>query len=95
MYLNSFNVFKKSLLVFFLLFSFNVSALTNEERARKLFVETNLKLETNCKNNFGIFETIIDLSLKSNLSKLRGSYSKSDLSSIPDYQKRLADSITC
>lgn len=84
-----------SIFIIFLIFSFSVFALTNEEKARKLFVETNLELETNCNNNFGIFQTIIDLSLTSDLSKLKGSYSKSDLSSIPDYQKRLADSITC
>lgn len=82
-------------ILIFAFYALNVSALTNEEKARKLFVETNLELEKNCKNNFGIFQTIIDLSLTSDLSKLRGSYSKSDLSSIPDYQKRLADTISC
>lgn len=86
----------KFLLILILtLFSLNVFALTNEEKARKLFVETNLELETNCKNYFTIFDTIIDLSLKSNLSKLRGSYRLSDLSTISDYQIRLNDSIIC
>ena len=45
------------------LYALNVSALTNEEKARKLFVETNLELETSCNNYFTIFDTIIDLSL--------------------------------
>ena len=90
--MNKVNFLLPILLIFY---SFNSNALTNEEKARKLFVETNLKLETNCKNGFAIFETLIDLSIGSNLSKLRSSYSISDLSSIPDYQNRLSDSITC
>jgi len=90
--MNKVNFLLPILLIFY---SFNSNALTNEEKARKLFVETNLELETNCKNDFAIFETLIDLSIGSNLSKLRGSYSISDLSSILDYQNRLADSITC
>lgn len=77
------------------LYALNVSALTNEEKARKLFVETNLELETSCNNYFTIFDTIIDLSLGSNLLKLKGSYRLSDLSTISDYQIRLNDSIIC
>tara|TARA_B100001059_G_C17726873_1_gene523955 strand:- start:65 stop:991 length:927 start_codon:yes stop_codon:yes gene_type:complete len=82
-------------ILIFAFYALNVSALTNEEKARKLFVETNLELETSCNNYFTIFDTVIDLSLRSNLSKLRGSYRLSDLSSISGYQSRLNDSITC
>lgn len=77
------------------LFSLNAFALTNEEKARKLFVETNLELERNCKNNFAIFETLIDLSLGSYLSKFRGSIDLDDLQSISDYQIKVNDSIAC
>ena len=86
----------KFLLILILtLFSLNVFALTDEEKARKIFVETNLELETNCKNNFSIFETLIDLSLGSYLSKFRGAIDLDNLESISDYQIKVDDSIDC
>jgi hypothetical protein len=65
------------------IFSLNVFGLTNEEKARKLFVETKLELEIQCRDvnlNNSILES---LNLLKNISK----YATYDLTSLDDLRE--------
>ena len=77
-------MFKSLILCVVLFFSFNSLALTNEEKARKLYVEVNLDLEKNCSNYFSIID--ITKSLKF-FSKVKNSYNLSDISDLIEYEE--------
>ena len=85
-------MFKSLILCVVLLFSFNSLALTNEEKARKLYVEVNLDLEKNCSDYFSIIDITKSLTF---FSKVRNSYNLSDISDLIEYEERINEIYSC
>jgi len=73
-----------------LLFSFNSLALTNEEKARKLYVETNLDLNKNCSDYYTPHDTSV-----STFHKIKGNYNLNILDDLFEYQKILEEFLYC
>ena len=88
-------MFKNLALCLILLFSFNSIALTNEEKARKLYVEANLDLEKNCPNYFTILDTILDLAIGFNFNSIKGDYNLNKINDLVEYQNKIEDSLFC
>ena len=88
-------MYRKIFFCVILVFSFKAIALTNEEKARKLYVEANLELEKNCSNYFTIFDTILDLAIGSNLYNLKNDYNLSKINELIEYQNKIEDSFNC
>ncbi len=88
-------MYRKIFFCVILVFSFKTIALTNEEKARKLYVEANLELEKNCSNYFTIFDTILDLARGSNLYNLKNDYNLSKINELIEYQNKIEDSFNC
>ena len=88
-------MYRKIFFCVILVFSFKAIALTNEEKARKLYVEANLELEKNCSNYFTIFDTILDLAIGSNLYNLKNHYNLSKINELIEYQNKIEDSFNC
>ena len=88
-------MYRKIFFCVILVFSFKAIALTNEEKARKLYVEANLELEKNCSNYFTIFDTILDLARGSNLYNLKNDYNLSKINELIEYQNKIEDSFNC
>ena len=88
-------MFKNLALCLILLFSFNSIALTNEEKARKLYVEANLDLEKNCPNYFTILDTILDLAIGFNFNSIKGDYNLNKINDLVEYQNKIEDSLSC
>ncbi len=88
-------MFKNLALCLILLFSFNSFALTNEEKARKLYVEANLDLEKNCPNYFTILDTILDLAIGFNFNSIKGDYNLNKINDLVEYQNKIEDSLFC
>ena len=88
-------MYRKIFFCVILVFSFKAIALTNEEKARKLYVEANLELEKNCSNYFTIFDTILDLARGSNLYNLKDDYNLSKINELIEYQNKIEDSFNC
>ena len=88
-------MFKNLALCLILLFSFNSIALTNEEKARKLYVEANLDLEKNCPNYFTILDTILDLAIGFNFNSIKGDYNLNKINDLIEYQNKIEDSLFC
>lgn len=83
-------MFKNLVLCLVLLFSFNSFALTNEEKARKLYVETNLDLHKNCSDYYTPHDTSI-----STFHKIKGNYNLNILDDLFEYQKILEELLFC
>ena len=88
-------MFKNLALCLILLYSFNSIALTNEEKARKLYVEANLDLEKNCPNYFTILDTILDLAIGFNFNSIKGDYNLNKINDLVEYQNKIEDSLSC
>ena len=83
-------MFKNLFLCLILLFSFNSLALTNEEKARKLYVETNLDLHKNCSDYYTPHDTSV-----STFHKIKGNYNLNILDDLFEYQKILEELLFC
>ena len=88
-------MFKNLALCLILLFSFNSIALTNEEKARKLYVEANLDLEKNCPNYFTILDTISDSAMGFNFNSIKRDYNLNKINDLFEYQNKIEDSLSC
>ena len=83
-------MFKNLVLSLVLLFSFNSFALTNEEKARKLYVEANLDLHKNCSNYYSPHDT-----KPLNFPYIKGSYDWNNLDELFEYQKKILETLIC